>query len=55
MRILLSFAFMLTMPRWAEVATQRVDWTLGCIALTNADMDRLWQALDLPVTIEIKP
>ncbi len=40
---------------WAEAATQRTDWTLGCIALRNEDMDKLWRAIDVPVVIEIKP
>lgn len=40
---------------WAELATQRLDWTLGCIALTNEDMDKVWQAINVPVAIEIKP
>lgn len=35
--------------------TQKFNWTLGCIALTNEDMDALWSKVDVPITIEIKP
>lgn len=40
---------------WAEMATQKTNWTLGCIALTNGDMDILWKKINVPTTIEIKP
>jgi murein L,D-transpeptidase YafK len=35
--------------------TQLFNWTNGCIALSNADMDRVWEAVDIPTPIEIKP
>ncbi len=35
--------------------TQRFDWTCGCIALDNTDMQTLWDALELPVPIRIDP
>lgn len=31
------------------------DWTDGCIAVTNAAMDELWQLVDLGTLIEIRP
>ena len=31
------------------------DWTDGCISLSNADMKRLWELVDVPVPIEIRP
>ena len=31
------------------------DWTDGCISLSNADMARLWELVDVPVAIEIRP
>lgn len=42
---------------WAhlEALTQRRDWTDGCIALTNADMQVLWDRVRVPVPIEIVP
>lgn len=35
--------------------TQRFNWTDGCIAVTNEEMDRIWQAVDVGTPIEIKP
>ena len=32
-----------------------VDWTDGCIALSNKDMKALWDRVSVPVPIEIKP
>ena len=34
---------------------QRTNWTDGCIAVTNEEMDRIWQAVDVGTPIEIKP
>jgi murein L,D-transpeptidase YafK len=31
------------------------DWTEGCIAVTNAEMDEIWQAVDDGTPIEIRP
>lgn len=31
------------------------DWTNGCIAVTNEEMDELWQAIDNGTPIEIRP
>jgi murein L,D-transpeptidase YafK len=31
------------------------DWTLGCIALENRDVDELWQALPLGTPVLIEP
>jgi murein L,D-transpeptidase YafK len=31
------------------------DWTDGCIAVTNADMDEIWRAVPDGTPIEIKP
>jgi murein L,D-transpeptidase YafK len=31
------------------------DWTDGCIALSNPDMDALWTMVRVPVPIEITP
>ena len=35
--------------------TQRVNWTDGCIAVTDADMDEIWQAVDVGTSIDILP
>ncbi|MGL4612885.1 MAG: L,D-transpeptidase family protein [Shewanella sp.] len=34
---------------------QQYNWTNGCIALTNAEMDELWKAVDEGTPIEIWP
>jgi murein L,D-transpeptidase YafK len=31
------------------------DWTLGCIALTNKEIDELYNMVEIGTTIEIKP
>jgi murein L,D-transpeptidase YafK len=31
------------------------DWTDGCIAVTNAEMDEIWAAVELGTPIEIRP
>jgi len=34
---------------------QRFNWTNGCIALSNKDMDSVWEAVQPGTPIEIKP
>lgn len=43
--------------RWAAFAwiTQRFDWTDGCIALSNKDMDQVWDSVREGTPIEISP
>ena len=38
-----------------EDVTQLFNWTSGCIAVTNAEMDEIWQAVDPGTPIEIHP
>lgn len=40
---------------WAASETQKYDWTLGCIALSNEDMDKMWQLVDAGTPILIYP
>ena len=40
---------------WAGFFTQLVNWTDGCVALTNEDMDEVWNAIDAGTPIEILP
>lgn len=43
-------------PNYASDANvQRSDWTNGCIALLNQDMDQLWDMVDPGTPIEIYP
>lgn len=40
---------------WAELVTQSKNWTQGCIALTNKDMKKVWEAVKEGTPIDIKP
>ena len=40
---------------WLSFISQYFDWTDGCIALTNKDMDEIWNAVKVGTTIEILP
>jgi len=43
------------LSRAAVLAYPSPDWTDGCIALSNADMQRLWDMVSVPTPIEIVP
>jgi murein L,D-transpeptidase YafK len=40
---------------WAAWVIQWFDWTDGCIAVTNAEMDEIWEMVDNGTPIEIRP
>ncbi|WP_017461114.1 L,D-transpeptidase family protein [Dyella ginsengisoli] len=40
---------------WAASMTQRFDWTRGCIAVSDADMDRIWSMVPAGTPILITP
>lgn len=42
---------------WVDADIPRIkpDWTYGCIAVSNAQMDELWQVVDDGTPIEIRP
>ncbi|OCO99827.1 MULTISPECIES: L,D-transpeptidase family protein [unclassified Ensifer] len=40
---------------WLAFLTQRFDWTNGCIAVTNAEMDEIWTMVPNNTPIEIRP
>jgi len=40
---------------WASPVVQYFNWTDGCIALSNADMEAVWAAVEAGTPIEIKP
>ena len=40
---------------WLSLISQRFDWTNGCIALNNANMDILWTTVREGTKIEIVP
>jgi murein L,D-transpeptidase YafK len=39
---------------WLSFITQRFNWTDGCIAVTNSEMDEIWQMVSVPTPIEIR-
>lgn len=40
---------------WLGFLAQRFNWTNGCIAVTNAEMDEIMQAIEIGTPIEIFP
>lgn len=40
---------------WLSAVSQRFDWTDGCIALSNKDMQKVWNLVQVPTVIEIAP
>lgn len=40
---------------WLGGITQNWDWTDGCIAVTNAEMQEIWQMVDEGTPIQIQP
>ena len=38
-----------------SLVTQLFNWTNGCIALSNSDMDAVWDAVDTGTPIQIRP
>ncbi|MCP5367199.1 MAG: L,D-transpeptidase family protein [Hyphomicrobiales bacterium] len=40
---------------WIGAAHAGYDWTDGCIAVTNAEMDEIWALVDNGTPIEIRP
>ncbi len=39
---------------WLSLLTQRFNWTDGCVAVTNREMDEIWDLVDVPTPIEIR-
>jgi murein L,D-transpeptidase YafK len=40
---------------WLASVTQKFDWTDGCIALSDEDMQRVWDLVPVHTPIEIAP
>jgi murein L,D-transpeptidase YafK len=40
---------------WVGAAHRDFDWTEGCIAVTNEEIDEIWNAVPVGTPIEIKP
>ena len=41
--------------RWVGAAQRFYDWTNGCIAVTDDEMDEIWELVDDGTPIEIRP
>lgn len=42
-------------PGWPTWLMQRFNWTDGCIAVTNEQMDEIWDLIEVGTPIEIRP
>jgi murein L,D-transpeptidase YafK len=40
---------------WLGAAHRKVDWTDGCIAVTNEEIDEIWPLVDVGTPVEIRP
>lgn len=40
---------------WLSWVTQNFNWTNGCIAVTNKEMDEIWDLVKVKTPIEIQP
>jgi murein L,D-transpeptidase YafK len=40
---------------WLSPLLRHVDWTDGCIAVTNPEIEEIWRAIPVGTPIEIKP
>ncbi len=40
---------------WLSFITQNINWTDGCIAVSDDAMDEIWNAVDVGTPVEIKP
>ena len=40
---------------WLAPVAQWFNWTDGCVAVSNSDMDTIWKAVDVGTPIEILP
>ena len=41
--------------RWVGEAHRKYDWTNGCIAVTDDEMNEIWELVDDGTPIEIRP
>jgi murein L,D-transpeptidase YafK len=40
---------------WLGATHRLVDWTAGCIAVTNAEIDEIWRLVPNGTNVEIRP
>jgi murein L,D-transpeptidase YafK len=41
--------------RWIGPAHRLYDWTLGCIAVTDSEIDEIWELVPVGTPVEIRP
>jgi|HubBroStandDraft_6_1064221.scaffolds.fasta_scaffold00881_3 murein L,D-transpeptidase YafK len=40
---------------WVGAAHRATDWTDGCVAVTNQEIDEIWPLVDVGTVVEIRP
>jgi murein L,D-transpeptidase YafK len=40
---------------WVGAAHRQVDWTDGCIAVTNSEIEEIWPLVEVGTVVEIRP
>jgi murein L,D-transpeptidase YafK len=40
---------------WMGAAHRSIDWTTGCIAVTNPEIDEIWDEVSVGTAVEIRP
>ena len=40
---------------WLGPLHRAIDWTAGCIAVTNAEIEEIWDAVPDGIVVEIRP
>ena len=40
---------------WLGSGHRRIDWTLGCVAVTDEEIDEIWNLVPLGTPVEIRP
>ena len=40
---------------WMGAAHRSIDWTTGCIAVTNPEIDEIWGEVGVGTAVEIRP
>jgi len=40
---------------WVGSLHRQIDWTNGCIAVTNSEIDEIWQLVPVGTVVEIRP
>jgi murein L,D-transpeptidase YafK len=44
-----------TQYAWLGAAHRQIDWTTGCIAVTNPEIDEIWNYVSVGTPVEVRP